>query len=241
MKVKANLHLHTKDDKDIKRGYVKNIIANYSLFEALDKAKENDIKVLAVTCHDFVVDDKKYYDYAKNLGIFLIPGIEKTIENCHILILNTRKEAEKLKTFKDLIEYKAKHPEIFFIAPHPFFFHQSLGNKLYKYINIFDAIEWSWFYFKFFNLNKKAKKIAEKFNLPLIATSDTHNLNLLDKNYIILDIEENTKIEELSFYKIKELLIKRKYENYTQPAKLISWDTWNWIPFIKKIQKFLHF
>lgn len=234
MQIKANLHLHTRDDVEDKPH--KNIIAKYTLFEAIQKAKEKNINILAATCHNFVYTEEEYYDYAKKLGILLIPGIEKTIEKKHVLIINLpkNKEIEKIKTFEELKKYKERNPKIFIIAPHPFYrTSYSLGTKLLKNIEVFDAIEHSWFYFKFFNPNKKAQKISQKFNLPLIATSDTHNLNMLDKSYIIADIKE------LSFEALKEALIKGHYRNFSSPPKFFSWDTWNWLKPVEKIQKLL--
>jgi len=231
-KVKANLHFHTKDDRKINGDLQGGV--DYDPLKGLEKAKECEIKVLAVTCHNFVTTDEKYYNYAKKLGILLISGIEKEIEKKHVVILNVGKEAEKINTFEELAKYKKANPNILILAPHPFFkFGHSLGKKLLKYLYLFDAIEYSWFYFKKFNLNKKAEKIAKEHNLPLIATSDTHNLNLLDKSYCLLNLKN------LSWENAKEAILNKDFENISSPQPFFSWDTWNWLPMIKKLQKTL--
>jgi len=231
MQVKANFHFHTKDDRNDKNNKIKGDI-DYDLFDGILAAEKCEIKVLAVTCHNFVVTEKKYYEYAEKLGILLIPGIEKTIEKKHIVLLNVDKKAEEINTFKELEEYKKSNPNLLVLAPHPFFsLGYSLGKKLVQNIKLFDAIEYSWFHFKRFNLNKKAKKIAKKYNLPIIATSDTHNLNLLPKSYCILNLEN------LSWKSVKKAILDKNFENISPPQPFFSWDTWNWLPIIKKLQK----
>jgi len=229
--MKVNLHFHTKEDKEDNG---KKSIVSYDLFEGLDKAKECGFKILAVTCHNFVVTEKKYYDYAQKIGILLIPGIEKTIEKKHVLIINAEKSAENIKTFKDLQNYKKNYSECLIIAPHPFFIiGKSLGKKLIENINLFDAVEYSWFHFKKLNLNKKAEKIAQKFNLPLIATSDTHSLNNLPKSYCTL------KINDISWKGVKDAILSKNFKNFSPPQPFFSFETWNWLPTIKKIQKII--
>ncbi len=219
MEFKANLHFHTKDDIEDKADSV--TVADYDLIQGLDKAKELGFNVLAVTCHNFVTNDEKYYDYAENLGINLIPGIEKTVENKHVVILNADKSAEKMGNFSDLKNYKTRHPESFIMAPHPFFDGgYSLGSKLKEHVELFDAVEYSWFHFKFLNLNNKAVAFAKKHGLPVIATSDTHDLKKLDMSYCFIDAKDN------SFESLVEAVNAGKIRNVSRDAKFWSVDTW---------------
>lgn len=219
MKIKTNLHFHTKDDIEDKKGA--SLVADHDLSEGLKKAKELGFQVLAVTCHNFVTDDEKYYKEANELGITLIRGIEKSVEKRDVLILNADKSAEKIETFQDLKRYKSGHPESFIIAPHPFFdAKHSLGEKLEENADIFDAVEYSWFHFKFLNFNKKAEYFSKKHNIPVIATSDTHHLHKLNGSYAFLEAENNSL--ESVFKAIRE----NKIENFSPPTKFWSGYTW---------------
>ncbi len=215
MQIKANLHFHSKEDPLDK--------INYSLFEGIDKAKKHGFNVLASTCHTKNICTEEHIKYAKEKGILLIPGIEANIyeqgskKRSHVVILNCKTDVNNIKTFDDLKKYKEKYPEIFIIAPHPYFYgNYSLGDLLEKYIDIFDAIEISWFYTKYFNRNKKAFEIAKKYNKPLVSTSDTHFLNFLNKNFIEVQAEKITA-EEL-FKSIKE----NTHKNTMRPKSLFE-------------------
>lgn len=202
MQFKTSLHNHFKEEN-----------VRYDLFELLDEAKRLNFDILAITPHNRLFQKKELSNYDEKLDILVIPGIEKEIEKSHIIILNPDKEIEKINSFTDLIDYKKNNPEIFIIAPHPFFYFYSLGRKLEKYIKIFDAIELSYFYNSYFNLpNKKALKIAQKYNLPFIATSDTHFLKNLNKNYILVNSPK--KDIKTIFQQIKNF----NFQNFSQPS-----------------------
>jgi len=224
MLIKTNFHLHTSDDPRDK--------ISYSIFDAIDKAKEKNYGCLALTCHRKFVYKKEYEDYAKKKDILLIPGIEASIEKKDILILNPPysragcKEVEQIKNFEDLAKYKKENPEIFIIAPHPFVPYVprvSLSKKLIKNIESFDAIEKTIFSNKIFNFNKKAGVIAEKYNKPFIATSDVHQLKDVDRGYVLIEAKEKTpqaifeairkgdfknKLNSMGIFRMAEIQIK---------------------------------
>lgn len=209
MILKTNLHLHTSDDPLDK--------ISYSTFEMIDHAKAKNFDVLAITCHTKVVQRKEYADYAFQKKILLISGIEAKIEDRDVVILNCGKEAENLKTFRDLTIYKNKNPRIFVLAPHPFVpTGKSLYQKLENNIGLFDAIEQSVFSNRFFNFNKKAEATAKKHNKLFIATSDTHRLKDLDRNFVLIELSETrppTNSEIVSPKDIFEALKKGNFQN----------------------------
>jgi hypothetical protein len=212
MILKTNLHLHTNDDpKD-------NI--DYSAYEAVDYARKLNFDVLAITCHQKVVDKKEYSDYAAKKNILLISGIEAKIEKKDLIILNCKKDAENVKTFKELKKYKNKNPQIFIMAPHPYVWApRSLKSKLEEYIDLCDAIELTVFSNKIFNFNKRAKQVAKKYKKPTIASSDTHFLPDINRGYGIVEIEPtDKKTPTLVFEAIK----KGRIQNYNSPMNLVS-------------------
>jgi len=115
------------------------------------------------------------------------------IKRKDIIVLNCGKEIEKVKSFQELADFKEKNPRIFILAPHPFLFGlKKLGRRLLENIELFDAIEMTVFSNKTFNFNKKAVEIAEKYNKPFIATSDTHFLNDLERGYALINAPQKT-------------------------------------------------
>jgi len=217
MKLKASLHIHTAEDQ------IDGYIIKYNIYQLIDKASQLGFKVLAVTCHRKFVYRKEYGDYAKDKGILLISGIELSMSKFmfwrnDLIVLNCDKNIEQVKTFKQLADYKKRHPEIFIIAAHPNFGQrQSMGiKKLIKYIDLFDAIEHCWFYSSKINFNRRVEKIAKNFFKPFIATADAHVLTYFNTDYAIIDAEELTP--QSIFTAIKQ----NKFINITKPKKLLE-------------------
>ncbi len=162
-------------------------------------------------------------------------GIEIKIKRKHILILNGDKKMEEIKTFGDLSDYKKRNPRIFVLAPHPFVFsYKSLGSKLLKNIDLFDAIELTVFSNKIFNFNKKAEITAKKYQKPLIATSDTHSLKDLNRGYALINTEMKNaesifasikkgnfqnNLNSMGIFAMAEIQIKFKFYSVFKPSK----------------------
>ncbi len=193
MKLKTNLHFHTSEDP-------RHPTIPYTIMEGIDHAAEKGFGVLAITCHTKVLATAEHIEYAKKKGILLISGMEADVRRTqngvarHVVILNCQKSAEEIRTFADLDAYKKEHPEIFVLAPHPYFYGgpPSLHRDFLPNLHLFDAIEHSWFYSRFFNRNERAEKVATEKNIPFISTSDTHYFDFFDTNYALVDAEEAT-------------------------------------------------
>ena len=93
----------------------------------------------------------------------------------------TGEDVEGLRTFDDVRQLRSRRAEtLFTIAPHPLYLlGGSIGKRLLDQIDCFDAIELCHFHKGFFNPNRRAMKVAEKFGKPLVATSDAHQLSAL--------------------------------------------------------------
>lgn len=209
MKLKTNLHFHTADDPED--------LISYSFFEGIDQAAKLGFEVIALTCHNRFVNLESYHTYAAKNNILIIPGIERTILGKHVLILNASKDTESIADFKDLKNYKSGHPESLIIAVHPYFPESHcLNDELEKNINLFDAVEFSWFYSKNINFNVRAEKLAKKYNLPFIATSDTHNLKFLNTSYTLIGTEAKTVPAILNAIR------QKRFQNVSTPRKFWS-------------------
>ncbi len=176
--VKVDLHIHTLDDpKDA---------VDYSAHELLERARALGFRVLAITLHDAVFDRQEVFADAAAMGILLIPAAEVRLCGAHVLVLNvTGEEIARLKDFDDLRELRARRgSSVFIIAPHPFYvFGSSIGARLLEEIDCFDAIELCHFHKGLFNPNRRAAKVATRFNKPLVATSDAHRLHAFGRHY----------------------------------------------------------
>lgn len=235
MALKTNLHLHSRED-----AYD---VLKYSIRQAIDRAAELGFEVLAWTPHRQVLCRSEHIEYAKQKGIILFAGIEAKIAGREVILINCGPEAENIKTFKQLKEYKERNQDVLVLAPHPFFPARSvLAEKLEENIGLFDAVEKSWFYTPKVDFNAKAVKIAAKHKKPLVATSDTHHLMCLDRSYALVDSAKDPKA-------ILAAIKKGKLENFSRPIWLwqavlfLLWLDFRpiviWFKLKRKIKRFL--
>ena len=190
--IKLDLHIHTLDDpKDV---------IDYSAHQLLERARALGFRILAITLHDAVFDRAEVFAEAAALGILLIPAAEVRLQGADVIMLNVSpEEIAQLKDFDDLRKLRAaRGPSIFAIAPHPFYvFGSSIGARLIKEIDCFDAIEYCHFHNWFLNPNRRAAKVAKKFGKPLIATSDAHRLHAFGRHYTSMAVPAGLTIENV--------------------------------------------
>lgn len=210
--IKVDLHIHTLDDpKDV---------LDYSAHELLDRARQLGFRVLAITLHDAVFDRAEVFAEAARMGILLISAAEMRLEGADVILLNVRpEEIAPLRTLDDLAALRARRgPSLFTIAPHPFYvLGGSLGEKLLERIELFDAIELCHFWRGFFDPNRRAVEVAERFRKPLIATSDAHRLHAFGANYT--SIPEPT---ELTVENVIDVLRHGQLRLTNPPCSLID-------------------
>jgi predicted metal-dependent phosphoesterase TrpH len=190
--IKIDLHIHTLDDpKDA---------LDYSAHQLLERGRALGFRVLAITLHDAVFDRAEVFADAAQMGILLIPAAEMRLEGADVILLNvSAEEVDALRTFDDLSKLRARRgPSLFTIAPHPFYFMGgSIGERLLQRIECFDAIELCHFWSRLFNPNRRAVEIANRFNKPLIATSDAHRLHAFGSNYTSIPQPAELTIENV--------------------------------------------
>ena len=207
--LKADLHIHTKGDPQ-------DIFLNYTPQDIIKLAAKQKFDVLALTWHNKICDIKPLQSYAKKKGILLLSGIEATIEGKHTLLYNiSNEEMQKVKTLHDLYDIK---DHVVVGAPHPFFvLPVCLGNKVFTHKKLFDFIEYSHFYTEKLNLNSKAVAAAEALNIPLLANSDVHHLEMFGKDYSMLDTALS---KDAIFDLLKKKATAKKIQPKTKPYPL---------------------
>jgi predicted metal-dependent phosphoesterase TrpH len=190
--VKIDLHIHTLDDpKDA---------VDFSAHQLLERARALEFRVLAITLHDAVFDRKEVFADAAAMGILLIPAAEMRLQGADVIVLNmTSEEVAQLRNFEDLRQLRAQRgSSIFTIAPHPFYvLGGSIGARLFREIDCFDAIEVCHFHIGLFNPNRRAKRVADRFGKPLIATSDAHRLHAFGRHYTSIPMPGALTVESV--------------------------------------------
>ena len=84
--LKVELHTHTADDP------IDHV--PHSATELIDRAAALQYDALAITLHDRQLDLRPLIPYAAERGVVLIPGVERSIQGRHVLLLNFSDETE---------------------------------------------------------------------------------------------------------------------------------------------------
>lgn len=178
--LKVDLHLHTAEDP------IDNI--EHDAAALVDRAAANGFHALAITLHERQLVDRGLFSYARERGIVLVPGIERTVARRHVLLLNyPAAAAESVHTFDDLARLR-EHGDGLVIAPHPFFPGAScLGSDLDRHSELFDAVEWSYFWTRGANFNASAAAWAWCRGKAVVGNSDLHDLRQFGRTYSLVD------------------------------------------------------
>ena len=181
--LKVELHAHTSDDPfdDIP----------HSTTELIDRAAALGYQALAITLHDRQLDVRPFASYAAERGITLIPGIERTIEGRHVLLLNFSAATESVHSFDDLARLKSRENGLV-MAPHPFYpIGSALRDRMDRYEHLFDAVEYNAMFTSLLNFNSQAARWARLHGKPMVGNGDIHRLRQLDSTYSLVEAEPN--------------------------------------------------
>lgn len=173
--LKVDLHLHTAEDPvDIIR---------HDAMTLVDRAVAQGFDALAITLHDKQLADRGLFDYARERGLVLIPGTERTIQGKHVLLINFPQSAENVRTLEEVARLKARSQGLV-IAPHPFYPDRAcLRSLMDAHVDLFDAVEWSYFWTRVTNFNARAARWARKHGKALVGNSDLHDLRQLGRTH----------------------------------------------------------
>ena len=177
--LKVELHAHTADDPlDA---------IPHTTVQLIDRAAEMAYDAVAITLHDRQLDLGPYRAYAASRGITLIPGIERTIEGKHVVLLNFKRGAEDVETFDDLASLKRRESGLV-IAPHPFFPGGTcLRGLMDRHADLFDAVEYNAMFTASLNFNITARRWAAAHRKPMVGAGDVHRLRQLGTTYSLVD------------------------------------------------------
>lgn len=179
--IKVELHAHTAGDPED--------AIPHSPPDLIDRAAALGYGALAITLHDRQLDVGPLTAYAAARGLTLIPGIERTIDGRHLLLLNFPAAAAQVASLDDLARLKTHAPGIV-VAPHPFFpLGHCLRSRMDEYAAVIDAVEISYFHTALVDFNRPARRWAQAHGKPLVGTSDLHRLSQLDRTFSLVDAD----------------------------------------------------
>ena len=181
--LKVDLHLHTAEDPVD--------VIEHDAYALIDRAAELGFGALAITLHDRQLSDSRISDHAGSSGVTLVAGVERSIEGRHVLLLNFPHAAtDAVATFADLAVLKRRRPEGIVIAPHPFFPDTTcLRSQLERHADLFDAVEWSYFWTTGLNFNARAADWAARHQKAIVGNSDLHDLRQLGRTFSMVAAE----------------------------------------------------
>lgn len=161
----------------------------HTAIQLVRRAAELEFDAIAITLHDLQIDSPALDRAARDMGLVLLPGVERTVEGRHVLLINFPADA-RAATAEQLADLKRQHPAGLVIAPHPFYPLPNCPRPLLaRHADLFDAIEFNGCYASVLNFNKKAERWARQRGKPLVGCSDAHRLHLLGMTYSLVDAE----------------------------------------------------
>jgi predicted metal-dependent phosphoesterase TrpH len=174
MQVKADLHVHTIYSRD-------SLITPEDL---VFYAKKRGLTAVAITDHDTVEGALKI---AKETDFLIIPGIEVSSRNGHIVGLNLQEPVQKGLSADETVD-KIHDAGGIAVACHPFaLFKGSLGKHTSAKFDAIETINASAFPFN--RSTKKAQEIANRFGISCVAGSDAHYGPAVGYAYTVIDAE----------------------------------------------------
>lgn len=177
MRIKADLHVHTTYSKD-------SIITPKEL---VYYAKQKGLNAVAVTDHNYL---EGAYEIAKKTDFLIIPGVEVSSSDGHIVALNVKELIPRGFNAVETVELIHRAGGVA-IACHPHvYFKGCLRDKV---CSSFDAIEViNARAFPFNNSVKKAEETAQRLGLSKVAGTDAHYGPQIGYAYTIIETVEPT-------------------------------------------------
>jgi hypothetical protein len=200
MTLTLDLHVHTDYSHD-GRDPVEKII---------ESAIRKKIDGIAICDHDTTDGFYAEREYAtnNNSNLIVIPGIEVSTSNGHLIVLGTKEVIEKGISLEETIRITRQEMEtIVIVAPHPFHpFRHSIRN-LCVHADI-DAIEI--FNSRYFIgiANEMARRVASRNNITAVVGSDAHSADGV--GLATVEVEVEAKAESESKPDVKAILRRIK-------------------------------
>jgi predicted metal-dependent phosphoesterase TrpH len=179
--IKLELHAHTDEDPADRIAH--------STTQLIDHAASLGYGALAVTLHDRYFDPAPHVAYARERGVVLLPGVERTLDGRHVLLINFPKESATVRSFDEIAALKRRSNGLV-VAPHPFYpLASALGSVLDRECAIFDAVEANAMYITMLDFNRRALAWAKQHGVPVVGNTDLHMLEQMGTSYSLVDAD----------------------------------------------------
>jgi predicted metal-dependent phosphoesterase TrpH len=174
LQLKIDLHVHTQYSYD-------SLITPEQL---VFYAKKHELDAVAITDHDRIDGALKI---AKTTDFLIIPGVEISSSDGHMLALNVQELIPKKLSALETVDRIHEAGGIA-IACHPVtFFKESLGNKTNSRFDAIEVINASAFPFNY--SVKNGRKMASRLGIAQVAGSDAHYGPEIGCAYTLVDAE----------------------------------------------------
>lgn len=181
MLLKIDLHVHTCYSTD----------AGTTPEEVIVFSKKRGLDGVAITDHDTL---KGVLRLANQEELIVIPGIEITTSDGHVLALNVDEEILPKMALSETIRRIHELGGIA-VAAHPKTIHGGIRQRITSSLG-FDAIEViNSSAFPFFFSTHQSRKVALRLNLPQVAGSDAHYPSEIGFAYTIVDAD--SEVDEI--------------------------------------------
>jgi predicted metal-dependent phosphoesterase TrpH len=182
MQIKADLHVHTTYSKD-------SLITPEGLVYF---AKKSGLNAVAVTDHNYL---EGAYKIAKETDFLIIPGMEVSSSDGHIVALNVKELIPRGLSAAETVGLIHKAGGIA-IACHPYvYFKGALKGNVCETFDAIEIINGRAFPFK--RSVKKATLTAERLGLSRVAGTDAHYGPQIGYGYTVIEAEE-AKVESIA-------------------------------------------
>jgi predicted metal-dependent phosphoesterase TrpH len=175
----CDLHVHTNYSKD----------GESSVEEIIRAAEVAGLDAIAITDHDSVDGAKKAL--ACETSVLVIPGIEVTTKQGHLLVLGVTEIIPAGLDVETTVAI-ARRMGALLILPHPYHvWRHGVARRRKAGMTVVDAVESFNSRYIVGSANRKAERIAQKLGKPCVGGSDAHNARFVGFGRTYVDAEKN--------------------------------------------------
>ena len=175
----CDLHVHTNYSKD----------GESTVEEIIRAAEVAGLDAIAITDHDSVDGAKKAL--ACETSVLVIPGIEVTTKQGHLLVLGVSEIIPAGLDVETTVAI-ARRMGALLILPHPYHvWRHGVARRRKAGMMVVDAVESFNSRYIVGSANRKAERIAMKLGKPCVGGSDAHNARFVGFGRTYVDAEKN--------------------------------------------------